>query len=96
MTWEEELWDYALGDGAITPDSPASDAQLQYLEYLVLDGRVNMPKQLEQHYYFVRNGLTFGEASSLIQLIKAFELEPVVMSQKEIAAQVEKRANRDL
>ena len=97
MSWEADLLDYALsGEGDQPEGGPASEGQLDYLEYLVLDGRVGLTKQWEQHYYFVRDRLTFTEASNLIQLIKGFELEPVYPKQKEIGAAVERRVNREL
>jgi len=96
MTWEEELFEYAMnGEGAVDHDGPATEAQLEYLEALVLEGRVNLTKQWEQHYYAVRDSLTFSGAAMLIQTIKGFELEPVCPTQKEIGAALERRVNRE-
>jgi|GEM_PF-5035056 len=96
MSWEADLLDYALsGEGDQPEGGPASEGQLDYLEYLVLDGRVNLTKQWLQHYYCVRDSLTFNQANQLIELVKQFELDPVCPTMKEIGAMVERRANRE-
>jgi len=93
MSILDDILDYYLEEDS--PDSPATEAQLSYLDYLLYDGRTSPPKQVMQRIAFMRSRMTAGECAGLIELIKQFEMEPVYPSMKEIGQQLVDRVDRD-
>jgi len=93
MSILDDILDHYLEEE--NPDSPATEAQLSYLDYLLYDARTSPPKQVLQKIAFMRGRLTVQECAGLIELIKGFELEPVYHRKAEIYSIGEKRANLD-
>ena len=98
MKFEDDLLDYylSLEPASEEAQNPATEGQLSYIEYLLLDAPgMCIPKQVEQHVAFLGKDLTAAEAASVISLLKQFEPEPVNMSQKDIGKTLVKRVPRE-
>lgn len=93
MSILDDILDHYLDEES--PDSPATEGQLRYLDYLLYDARTSPPKQVLQKIAFMRKGMTIEQCASLIELIKGFELEPVYPSMKEIGENLINRVNRE-
>lgn len=77
------------------PQSRVSQAQIDYINLLLYD-LSSPPKQVVQHVAFaLSDDLTFERAQALIELLRAFELQPLPGSQKEIAKALEARVMRE-